>query len=120
VIFAVPLYDDNPTKRAPAATWFLIGFCTGAFLWKLGHNQRAILYLYGMIPAVLFGSAHLVPALGAVPPWATLADQHVSARRLVSLDRQHDFFGSSGTISKIASAAAATSCSICAPTSPQR
>jgi rhomboid family protein len=72
VIFALPLYDDNPTERAPVATWFLIGLCSGAFLWQLGHDQDEILYRYGMIPAVLFGSAHLVPALRAVPSWATL------------------------------------------------
>jgi membrane associated rhomboid family serine protease len=72
VIFALPLYDDNPTERAPVATCFLIGMCTGAFLWELGHDQHEILYRYGMIPAVLFGSAHLVPTLQAVPPWTTL------------------------------------------------
>jgi membrane associated rhomboid family serine protease len=72
VIFALPLFDDNPTERAPIATWFLIGLCTGAFLWELGRDQHEILYRYGMIPAVLFGSAHLVQAIRTVPPWATL------------------------------------------------
>jgi membrane associated rhomboid family serine protease len=72
VIFALPLYDDNPTRDAPVATCLLIGLCTGAFLWELGHDQHEILYRYGMIPAVFFGSAHLVAALRAVPPWATL------------------------------------------------
>jgi membrane associated rhomboid family serine protease len=72
VIFALPLYDDNPIERAPVVTWFLIGLCVGAFLWELGQNEHEILYRYGMIPAVLFGTAHLVPALRAVPPWATL------------------------------------------------
>jgi membrane associated rhomboid family serine protease len=55
VIFALPLSDDNPTARAPVVTYFLIGLCTGAFLWQLGHNERAVLYSYGMIPAELFG-----------------------------------------------------------------
>jgi rhomboid family protein len=72
VIFALPLYDDNPTERAPVATCFLIGLCSGAFLWELGQDQHQVFYSYGMIPAVLFGSAHLAPALRAVPPWATL------------------------------------------------
>jgi membrane associated rhomboid family serine protease len=72
VIFALPLYDDNPTERAPVVTWFLIGSCIGAFSWQLGHDERQIVLSFGMIPAVLFGSAHLAPALRVVPPWATL------------------------------------------------
>lgn len=72
MIFALPLYDDNPTEGAPVVTCVLIGLCTGAFLWELPHDQHEVLYRYGMIPAVLFGSAHLVAGLPAVPPWATL------------------------------------------------
>jgi membrane associated rhomboid family serine protease len=72
VILILPLYDDNPTARAPYVTWFLIGLCGGAFLWELGHDQREIFYRYGMIPGVLFGTRRLLPALRAVPPWATL------------------------------------------------
>jgi membrane associated rhomboid family serine protease len=72
VIFALPLYDDNPTKRPPVATWFLIGLCIGAFCWELGQNQRHVFLSFGMIPAVLFGSAELAPALRVVPPWASL------------------------------------------------
>jgi len=55
MIFAVPLSDDNPTVNPPILTYFLIGACVGAFLWQLGHNERLILYAYGMIPAELFG-----------------------------------------------------------------
>jgi hypothetical protein len=72
VIFAIPLYDDNPTRRAPIVNYLLIGLCIGAFLWQLGHNQHRVLYGYGMIPAVLFGSAHLAPHLHVVPAWATV------------------------------------------------
>jgi membrane associated rhomboid family serine protease len=72
VILILPLYDDNPTARAPYVTWFLIGLCGGAFLWELGHDQREVFYRYGMIPGVLLGTAHLLPALRAVPAWATL------------------------------------------------
>ncbi len=72
MIFALPLYDDNPTNRAPVATWFLIGSCIGVFWWQLGHDQRQVFLSFGMIPAVLFGSAELAPALRVVPPWATL------------------------------------------------
>jgi membrane associated rhomboid family serine protease len=72
VIFAVPLCDDNPTRRTPAVNCLLIGLCVGAFLWQLDHNQHRTLYAYGMIPAVLFGSARLAPYLHLVPAWATL------------------------------------------------
>ena len=72
MIFALPLYDDNPTAREPVATYLLIGLCVGAFLWQLGHNERAVLYGYGMIPAELFGLWHPPRAYQIVPPWATL------------------------------------------------
>jgi membrane associated rhomboid family serine protease len=72
MIFAVPLYDDNPTAREPVITYLLIGLCVGAFLWQLGHNERAILYGYGMIPAQLFGLWHPPRAYQVVPAWATL------------------------------------------------
>ncbi len=72
VIFAVPLYDDNPTRRPPVVNYLLIGLCVGAFLWQLGHDQHRVLFGYGMIPAVLFGSAHLAPYLHVVPAWATV------------------------------------------------
>ena len=72
MILAVPLYDDNPTARAPIATHVLIGLCVGAFLWQLGHSPHAVAYRYGMIPGVLFGTAHLPAQLHAVPAWMTL------------------------------------------------
>jgi len=72
MIFAVPLYDDNPTRREPLVTYLLIGLCVGAFLWELGQNERAVLYRYGMIPAELFGLWHPPRAYQVVPPWATL------------------------------------------------
>ena len=72
MIFAVPLYDDNPTRRPPVVTCLLIGLCIGAFLWELGQNQHQILFGLGMIAAVLFGSAHLAPYLRMVPPLATV------------------------------------------------
>ena len=72
MIFALPLYDDNPTAREPVVTYGLIGMCIGAFLWQLGQNADVVALQYGMIPAVLFGHAHLSPRLAAIPPWATL------------------------------------------------
>src|SRR5438128_404943 len=72
VIFALPLYDDNPIQEAPVVTYGLIGMCIGAFLWQLGQNADVVALQYGMIPAVLFGHAHLSPRLAAIPPWATI------------------------------------------------
>jgi len=75
MIFAVPLYDDNPTIRDPVVTYLLIGLCVGAFLWQLQFEPReetAVLYTYGMVPARLFGLWH-PRALQVVPAWLTLA-----------------------------------------------
>ncbi|MGC2202281.1 MAG: rhomboid family intramembrane serine protease [Stellaceae bacterium] len=72
MIFAVPLYDDNPTARAAVATYFLIGLCVGVFLWQLGHNGRLILYTYGMVPAELFGFWRPPRIYQVIPPWATM------------------------------------------------
>jgi membrane associated rhomboid family serine protease len=71
VIFAVPLYDDNPIQRTPVLTWALIGMCVGAYLWQLGQNEDAVAYGYGLVPARLFG-AQLPPGIGAAPPWLTI------------------------------------------------
>jgi membrane associated rhomboid family serine protease len=76
VIFALPLYDDNPIRRTPLATYVLIGVCVGAcvgaFLWELGQNAQFVALQYGMIPARLFRYARLGPALNGIPPWATI------------------------------------------------
>ncbi len=72
MILALPLYDDNPIRQPPLVTYALIGMCVGAFLWELGQDAQLVALQYGMIPAALFGYAHLRPELAAVPPWATL------------------------------------------------
>jgi membrane associated rhomboid family serine protease len=72
VIFALPLYDDNPIRRPPLATYVLIGMCIGAFLWELGQNPRVVALEYGMIPARLFHYASLAPELAIIPAWATI------------------------------------------------
>jgi membrane associated rhomboid family serine protease len=72
MIFALPLYDENPTRREPVVTYLLIGLCIGAFLWQLGQHERAVLYSYGMIPAELFGLWHPPRAYQAIPAWSKL------------------------------------------------
>jgi membrane associated rhomboid family serine protease len=72
MIFALPLYDDNPTVRDPIVTYLVIGLCVGAFLWQLGQDERAVLYGYGMIPAHLFGLWRPPRAFQVMPAWTTL------------------------------------------------
>lgn len=72
MIFALPLYDDNPIQRTPVVTYALIGMCIGAFFWQLGQDDEAVSYSYGMVPAALFGYAELPRSLQVIPPWATL------------------------------------------------
>jgi membrane associated rhomboid family serine protease len=70
VVFAVPIYDDNPVRRTPVVTYALIGACVGAWLWQLTVGDELSAYQYGMVPAALFG--YWPPGRQPVPPWATL------------------------------------------------
>jgi len=74
-MLAIPLYDDNPQTRLPVVTIGLIAACAAVFLWQEGlapRAQHAATLSYGMVPAVLFGTAELPARLRAVPPWATI------------------------------------------------
>jgi rhomboid family protein len=58
----IPLRDDNPTRSRPVVTILLIVLCALVFLWQLSlspNGQQQAAYLFGMIPAVLFGNAEL-------------------------------------------------------------
>ncbi|HUI34576.1 MAG TPA: rhomboid family intramembrane serine protease [Stellaceae bacterium] len=72
MLFFLPLYDDNPTGRLPYVTYGLIGLCAVVFLWQLGQDDDAVATAYGMIPAVLFGSARLAPDIAVIPAWMTV------------------------------------------------
>ncbi len=72
MIFALPLYDDNPIRRAPVVTYTLIGMCLGAFLWQLAQDPDRVAFEFGMIPARLFHYGRLPPELETLPPWATI------------------------------------------------
>lgn len=70
-----PIADDNPRQNTPVVTWSLIGICVLVFFWQfsLGANGGQIAALeFGFIPARLFGTATLDPALAEVPAWATV------------------------------------------------
>jgi membrane associated rhomboid family serine protease len=70
VVFAVPIYDDNPVRRAPVVTYALMGACVGAWLWQITVGDELTAFHYGMIPAALFG--YWPPGVQPIPPWATL------------------------------------------------
>jgi len=71
----IPIHDDNPTSIRPLVTIGLIVVCTLVFLWQVslpGREAQAAVYAFGMIPAVLFGTAELPPNLQAVPATVSL------------------------------------------------
>jgi membrane associated rhomboid family serine protease len=72
MIFALPLYDDNPIQNPPVVTYALIGMCIGAFLWQLGQDPKIVAYQFGMVPGVLFGYRALSPGLAIIPSWTTI------------------------------------------------
>jgi membrane associated rhomboid family serine protease len=70
-----PIADDNPRTSTPMVTWSIIAICVLVFFWQLslGTNGGEIaVFQFGMIPARLFGTATLDPALVEVPAWATV------------------------------------------------
>lgn len=75
MLLAIPFRDDAPARQVPLVTYGLIAACVIAFLWQLslgpGGVERSA-EAFGMIPAVLFGGAHLPPRLALVAPPATL------------------------------------------------
>ena len=70
MVFAVPIFDDNPIQQPPVVTYALIGTCIGAWFWQLAYGAELSAFQYGMVPAALFG--YLPPAVQPIPPWATL------------------------------------------------
>jgi membrane associated rhomboid family serine protease len=72
VIFALPLYDDNPIARVPIVTYGLIGLCIGAFLWQQGQSEIYVGYAFGMVPAELLGTWRPRGLPPVLPPWATI------------------------------------------------
>jgi len=75
MFLAIPFRDDTPLAERPVVTYGLVAACTIVFLWQLslgpGGLERSAIGL-GMIPAVLFGTAHLPARLTLVAPPLTL------------------------------------------------
>jgi membrane associated rhomboid family serine protease len=70
-----PLRDDNPTSIFPMLTIGLIAINVMIFLYQLSlgpNGQERLVYQFGSIPAVLFGSQRLAESLAVIPPFASL------------------------------------------------
>ncbi len=71
----IPLHDDNSTDLKPVITVSLILACGLVFFWQAtlppDAAQRAV-YSFGMVPAVVFGSATLPTDVAVLPAPATI------------------------------------------------
>lgn len=70
-----PFADDNPTHSQPIATVAIIALNVVVFLYQLSMPEPAathFVFAYGMIPATVFGDAHLPPSIAALDPWMTV------------------------------------------------
>ena len=75
MFLAIPFRDDTPAKRPPVVAYGLVAACVIVFLWQFNlgpHGLERSAMAFGMIPAVLFGTAHLPARLSLVAPPATL------------------------------------------------
>ncbi len=71
----IPLRDDNPTEITPVVTVATIVMCVLVFLYEISLPPKlneAFVYMYGAIPAVVFGHAQLPPELMSLPAYGTL------------------------------------------------
>jgi len=71
----IPIRDDNPKYRTPFVTYGLIAACVLVYLWQIAQGSAGIqrvFYGFGLIPAVLTGSATLPGELATVPPVVTV------------------------------------------------
>ncbi len=71
----IPLKDDNPTLRTPVVTIALIAVNTIAFLYQISLSPRAgqlLVYQFGAIPSVVFGSNSLPENVAVIPPALSL------------------------------------------------
>jgi membrane associated rhomboid family serine protease len=71
----IPLHDDNPANITPVVTVTVIVLCALVFLLQMTlpvTAQRAVVYSFGMVPAVLFDLKQLPPELAVVPAEVTI------------------------------------------------
>jgi membrane associated rhomboid family serine protease len=71
----IPLRDDNPTEITPVITVAIIITCVLVFLYEISlpvPDNKVFVYMYGAIPAVVLGQAHLPQELARIPAYGTL------------------------------------------------
>ena len=71
----IPLRDDNPTEITPVVTVAFIVMCVLVFLYEISlpaSTNEVFVYMYGAIPAVVFGHVQLPPELMSLPAYGTL------------------------------------------------
>ena len=71
----IPLRDDNPTEITPVVTVSFIVMCVLVFLYEISlpaQSNQAFVYMYGAIPAVVFGHVQMPTELMSLPAYGTL------------------------------------------------
>lgn len=71
----IPFKDDNPTEITPYMTVTFIVLCVLVFFYEVSlppQLNEAFVYMYGAIPAVVFGHAQLPSELVMLPAYSTL------------------------------------------------
>ncbi len=71
----IPFKDDNPTEITPFVTISFVVMCVLVFFYQVSLPRQAgemFVYMYGAIPAVVFGHASLPPELVSLPAYGTL------------------------------------------------
>jgi len=71
----IPLRDDNPTEITPIVTVATIVMCVLVFLYEISlpaQSNEVFVYMYGAIPAAVFGYVQLPPELMSLPVYGTL------------------------------------------------
>ena len=71
----VPLHDDNPTRRFALLTAAIVAANAAVFFYQASLDESAgIAFVlgYGMIPAVLDGTAELPEGIPTLAPWMTV------------------------------------------------
>ena len=74
-MFFFPISDENPTKKKPLISWFIISICIFFFLkyvFEDNYIKEQIFISFGMIPALLFGFSDLSPPLKIIHPFLTI------------------------------------------------
>ena len=71
----IPFRDDNPTEITPVVTVTFIVLCVLVFIYEVSLSaeaSEAFVYMYGAIPAVVFGHVRLPQELVSLPAYGTL------------------------------------------------